>query len=194
MTEITQQHTGVKLQKLRSDRGGEYLSAEFNKYLKDNGIKRQLTIHDSPQQNGVAERLNRTLVEHARAMLIGKNMPMFLWPEAINYATWLKNRLPSCAIPGENPYSLVHKSKPNLAQAHEFGGKLYVHSTTGGKLEAQAHEAIFVGIDDKSKGYWVYWPEKRRVSIECNVTFAPMSITITADDLDVGESLPVNTP
>ena len=63
-------------------------------------------------------------------------MPMFLWPEAINYTTWLKNRLPSRAIPGETPYSIIHKTKPNLAQAHEFGGRVYVHSNAGGKLEA----------------------------------------------------------
>ena len=194
MAEMTHQHAGVKLRKLRSDRGGEYLSAEFDKYLKDNGIKRQLTIHDSPQQNGVAERLNRTLVEHARAMILGRNMPMFLWPEAVNYATWLKNRLPSRAIPGETPYSLVHKTKPNLSRAREFGGKLYVHSTAGGKLEARAEEAVFVGIDEESKGYRVYWPEKRRVSIERNVTFVPMTTNIETDGLDVGESVPVSTP
>ena len=93
-------------------------------------------------------------------MLLRRNIPKFLWPEAINYATWLKNRLPSHAIPGETPYSLVYKTTPNLSQAHEFGGKLYVHSTTGGKLVARADEAIFVGIDTESKGYRVYWPEK----------------------------------
>ena len=58
------------------------------------------------------------------------------------------------------PYSLVHKSKPNLSQAHEFGGKLYVHSTVGGKLEAQADKAIVVEVDEESTGYCVYWPEK----------------------------------
>ena len=60
---LTRQHDGTKIKTLRSDRGGEYLSAEFDEYLKAQGIKRELTVHDSPQQNGVAERLNRTLVE-----------------------------------------------------------------------------------------------------------------------------------
>ena len=91
------------------------------------------------------------------------------------------------------PYSLVHKSKPNLAQAHEFGRKLYIHSTVGGKLEARANETIFVRIDEESKGYCVYWPEKRHVSIEHNVTFAPMTITVAADNLDVGESVHEHT-
>jgi transposase InsO family protein len=64
-TELRCQTPGAQIRKLHSDRGGEYLSMEFDRYLKDQGIKCQLTIHHSPQQNNVAECLNRTLVEHA---------------------------------------------------------------------------------------------------------------------------------
>jgi len=74
---VSRQNPGVKLRKVRSDHGGEYLSAEFDKHLKDQGIERELTVHHSPQQNGVAERLNRTLVEHARAKLLTKDLPKF---------------------------------------------------------------------------------------------------------------------
>jgi transposase InsO family protein len=125
---LAHQHPDAKIGKIRSDRGGEYLSADFDTYLKDRGTVRQLTVHNSPQQNGVAERLNHTLVEHARAMLIGKDMPMFLCAEAIQYAAWLKNRFPSCAIPGYTLHTLIYKTKPNLANAHEFGSKVYVHT------------------------------------------------------------------
>jgi transposase InsO family protein len=90
---LARQNPGTRLRKLCSDRGGEYLSAEFDQYLKDQGIEWQLTIHHSPQQNGVAERLNRTLVEHAQAMLLARDLLKYLWAEAINYATWLKNCL-----------------------------------------------------------------------------------------------------
>jgi hypothetical protein len=78
-------------------------------------------------------------------MLLAQNLPKFLWSEAINYATWLKNCLPSHAIPGYTPYELINKSKPNLACAHEFGSKVYIHSPDNGKLEARAKEAVFVG-------------------------------------------------
>jgi hypothetical protein len=61
--------------------------------------------------------------------------------------TWLKNRLPSHATLGKTPYELINKSKPNLALAHEFGTPVYVHVTTGGKLEAEVEEATFVGVD-----------------------------------------------
>jgi hypothetical protein len=85
-------------------------------------------------------------------------MPKYLWAEAINYATWLKNRLPSRAIPGYTSYKLINKSKPNLAQAHKFGAKVFVHIQDAGKLEARAKEAVFVCMDDQSKGYRIYWP------------------------------------
>jgi hypothetical protein len=116
-------------------------------------------------------------------------MPKFLWAEALNYATWLKNRLPLCATPGKMPYELVNKSKPNLALAHKFGTLVCVHVTTGGKLEAKAEEANFVGVDQESKGYRIWWAEQQRVSIERNVTFPPMGpVTVRlVDNLDVGE-------
>jgi hypothetical protein len=70
-TNIICQHPGAKIRKPRLDHGGEYLSAEFNTYLASQGIKRQFTVHHSLQQNGIAKHLNRTLVEHTQAMLLG---------------------------------------------------------------------------------------------------------------------------
>jgi len=86
--------------------------------------------------------------------------------EAINYATWLKNRLPSRTIPGHTPYELVHHMKLNLAIAHEFGTAVYVFLQDAGKLEAKADTAIFVGIDEESKGYCIYWLTKHQVTVE----------------------------
>jgi hypothetical protein len=187
--ELRHQTPGAKIKKLRSDRGGEYLSTEFDRYLKDQGIKRQLTVHHLPQQIGVAECLNRMLVKHAQAILLGRDMPKFLWAEALNYATWLKNCLPSRATLGKTPYELVNKSKPNLTLAHKFSTPVYVHVTTGGKLEAKAEEATFVGVDQESKGYRIRWAGKRKVSIERNVTFPPMGPVMVRliNNPDVGE-------
>jgi hypothetical protein len=123
-------------------------------------------------------------------------MPKILWAEALNYATWLKNRLPSRATPGKTPYELINKSKSNLALAHEFGTPIYVHITTGGKLEAKAEEATFVGVDQESKGYRIWWAEKQKISIEWNVTFPPMGPTTVRliDNLDVGELGMIDAP
>jgi hypothetical protein len=108
----------------------------------------------------------------------------------------LKNRLPSHATPGKTPYKLVNKSKPNLALAHEFGTPVYVHVTTGGKLEAKAEEATFVGVDQESKGYRIWWAGKQKVSIERNVTFLPMGpVTVRLiDNLDIGELGIIDAP
>jgi hypothetical protein len=169
---------------------------EFDRYLKDQGIKQQLTVHHSPQQNGVAECLNRTLVEHAQAMLLGRDMPKILWAEVLNYATWLKNRLPSRATPGKTPYELINKTKPNLVLAHKFGTPVYVHVTTGGNLEAKAEEATFVRVDQESKSYQIWWAGKWKVSIEQNVTFLPMGSAMVRliDNPDVGELGMIDAP
>lgn len=163
---IACQTPGVRVRKVRLDRGGEYLSEEFDKYLAQQGIERQLTVHHSSQQNRVAERLNHTLVEHARAMLLVKDLPKYLWAEAVNYTTWLKNRLPSRSTPGTTPFKLVRGAKPNLTKAQEFGSRLYVHLMEARKLKARAEQALFVSIDTESKAYRVYWPSKWRVSVE----------------------------
>lgn len=70
----------------------------------------------------------------------------------------------------------MRKSKPDLSQAHEFGARVFVHMLEAGKLEARAEEAVFVGVDAESKGYRVYWPGRRRVSVERNVTFTPILV------------------
>ena len=71
---------------LRTDRGGEFIDEEFISFCKKHGIKRELTVRQTPQQNGVAERKNRTIVEMARSMLQSKNLPKYFWTEAVNIA------------------------------------------------------------------------------------------------------------
>jgi hypothetical protein len=128
-------------------------------------------------------------------MLLGRDQPKYLWAEAVNYVTWLKNRFPSRAMPQTTPYALMNKTKPSLVMAHEFGIIVYVHTTTGGKLEVQMNAAIYVGVDEESKDYHIWWADKRRVSIEQNVTFLPIASTmVPTDDVpDKGEySAPVD--
>ena len=88
----------MKIKALRADRGGEYLSDEFKSFLKKCGIQSQFTAAYSPQQNGVSERLNRTLVEAARSMLSHAGLSNAYWAEAITTATYLRNRMVSTAL------------------------------------------------------------------------------------------------
>ena len=83
---------------MRSDRGGEFLSNEFKAFCAENGIQRQLTAPYTPQQNGVLERKNRTIVEMARSLLKGKELPNYFWAEAVATSVYLLNLSPTKAV------------------------------------------------------------------------------------------------
>ena len=172
---------GIK--NFRSDRAGDYLSNEFKNHLKVQGTHHELTVHDSPPQNGMAEVTNRVIVTLGRSLMIGAGLPRFLWTEAFHHASWIKFHSPHAALPGTTPYEVVHKQKPNLGHLHEFGTTVYVKDLSAGKLDVQAKVGKFVGYDDESKGYRVYRPEKRSVTIEREVRFNPDEVLIPDDRL-----------
>ena len=106
--------SGYKLKKLRSDRGGEYTSMEFNKFCEEMGMERQLTVAYSPQQNGVAERKNRTIVEMAKCMMFEKKMPLEFWAEAVNTAVYVLNRCPTKALDKITSFEAYSGTKPGI--------------------------------------------------------------------------------
>ena len=87
------------------------------------------------------------------------------------HANWLQNRTPTQALEGKTPYQMLNKKVPNLAGIQEFGAAAYVKDLKAGKLDAHAKVGRFVGYDSESKGYRIYWPGKRSVSVERNVIF-----------------------
>jgi hypothetical protein len=135
------------------------------------GTKRELTVHDSPPQNGVSERGMRTRAEGARALLLASGLPRFLWEEAMKHQAWLQDRTPARALNGKTPYKMGSNKKPHLARIQEFGAAAYIKDLTAGKLDARARKGHFVRCDSESKGYRIYWPEKCSVTIERNVVF-----------------------
>ncbi len=144
------------IMKLRTDNGGEYLSKEFQAYLASNGIEHQLTVPHSPQQNGVAERLNRTLVESARAMLSHSNLPNRFWAEAVSTAAYLRNRTTTSANEEQlTPYEKWHGHKPDISNLKVFGCAAYSHVSNAQrrKLDKKARRMCFVGYSKNPKGY-----------------------------------------
>ena len=119
--------TGQKLKVLRSDNGGEYTFSEFAEYLRTEGIRHELTVPKSPQQNGVAERLNRTLVEMTRSMLAGSSLPHKLWAETLNTAVYLRNRSPTKALEGMTQFECFYGKRPNVGHLRVFGCVCYAH-------------------------------------------------------------------
>ncbi|GBN06736.1 Retrovirus-related Pol polyprotein from transposon TNT 1-94 [Araneus ventricosus] len=154
---MTRNKFGRTLKVLRSDNGGEYIGKEIEDFLKEQGIVHQLTVPYSPQQNGVSERKNRTLIEMTRCLLSEANLPQRFWAEAAMTATYLQNRLPT-KPKGKTPYELWTNRKPNLSHIRVFGCKAYayIQKQKRGKLDSKAVEGIFLGYDYRSKGYRIY--------------------------------------
>ena len=113
------QQQDICIKTLFSDQGGKYTSKEFEDYLARKGTKHRLTVHNTPEQNGVAERLNRTLVEKTRAMLLESNLPKSLWGYAILHANYIKNCMHTCSLLDKTPYEMVYSKKPNLQDAYK---------------------------------------------------------------------------
>ena len=101
---MVEKSSGEKIKTFRSDNGGEYTSKEFEDYLKKNSIRHECTVPKTPEQNGVAERMNRTLVETVRAMLSDSKLPKKFGAEALSIASYVRNRSPTTAVKAMTPY------------------------------------------------------------------------------------------
>ena len=151
--------TGLTIGNLRTDGGGEYVGHDFEQYLVNKGIHHQLTVRYSPQQNGVAERYNRTICESARSMVFEADLSKRFWAEAVATAVYTKNRLPTAAISAKStPYERWHKTKPDVSHFRVFGCVAYSHipDQLRGKLDSKAESMVFVGYSHRSKGYRLY--------------------------------------
>jgi transposase InsO family protein len=156
----------IDIKSFITDGGGEYTSNKFEEYLRDQGTLHKITVHDTPESNGIAERLNRTLVEKTHPMLFESKLPNFLWGYAILHMTYLKNRTYMKSLPDKTPYKMGHHSKPNLNNSFEWGTEVYVKIKQTDKLELQAKSAQWVRHANQSNGHYIYWPDARKVSIE----------------------------
>jgi len=120
---------------LQSDRGGEYMGEAFTDHLKAVGTIQKLTVHDTPQQNGVAECLNHTLMEWVHTVLHASGLPHYLWGEAVRHICWLKNHTSTKALPDKTPYEVATGIKPDLSCVHEWGSIVWVHNPADSKLD-----------------------------------------------------------
>ena len=163
--------TGRKIKVFRTDNGGEYKSDLFLEVCEDCGIQRHFTVRRTPQQNGVSERMNKTLVEKVRCMLSNAGLGKNFWAEAVTYAQHLVNRLPSSAINGKTPLE-VWSGKPatDYDTLHIFGSTAYYHVVES-KLDPRAKKALFMGFNPGVKGYRLWCLEAKKTIISRDVTF-----------------------
>jgi hypothetical protein len=161
-----------KVKKIQSDRGTEFVNKEFLDFLGEKGIILQTTNPYSPEQNGVAERLYRTLMEKARALLQHAGLPKDLWADAVFTANHVRNRTLS-SVHGRTPLEMLTGTKPTVAHLHVFGSTCFAHvpKEKRKKLEPVSVKGIFIGYEPDTKGYRVLRDSDGGVTVSKDVTF-----------------------
>ena len=166
--------TSERVLALHSDRGGEYLSSAVRSILDEKGIEHKLTMPHSPQQNGVAERWNRTILDKARALIHSAGLSLGFWECAVDTAVHTYNRTPTRIIQWRTPHELwTDGHVPDVSYFRVFGSKAYVHTPEAKrkKLDPRSIEMTLVGYEPGSKGYRLWNSSTRSIVLSRDVTF-----------------------
>ena len=180
---LVENATGERVKTLRTDNGGEYTGKKFEQYLIDCGIKHEYTVPKTPEQNGVAERMNRTIVEMARAMLCESKLPRRFWGEAVSTAAYLRNRSPTVAVKGMTPYECLHGEKPEVGHLRVFGCVAYAHIPKDERVKfgSKARKCVFLGYGEAVKAYRLYDMDRGRVIHSRDVIFNEKEVTMQVE-------------
>ncbi|GJT71963.1 putative ribonuclease H-like domain-containing protein, partial [Tanacetum coccineum] len=159
---------------IRCDNGTEFKNKEMNQFCERKGIKREFSVARTPQQNGVAERKNRTLIEAARTMLADSKLPTTFWAEAVNTACYVQNRVLVTKPHNKTPYELFLSRKPALGFMKPCGCPVTILNTIDhlGKFDGKANEGFFVGYSINSKAFRVFNSRTRIVEENMHVQFS----------------------
>jgi hypothetical protein len=175
---------------IRVDGGGEFVNDRMRKWCAEKGIELQTTAPYSPSQNGVAERFNRTLIELTRAMLFGRNLPTFLWAEAVRHAAYLRNRAPTIALDGKTPEEAWSGKKPNVAHHREFGCDVWILiEGDKSKLSPKSEKYTFVGFEDGPKAVRYYDAQTRKIKVSRNFIFSEAENKEPATEIETSPRL-----
>ncbi|KAG7528438.1 Integrase catalytic core [Arabidopsis suecica] len=166
-------HFDAKIKILRTDNGGEYTSTKLKTHLEKCGILHQTSCPYNPQQNGVAERKNRHLMEVARAMLFEKHMPKRFWGDAVLTSCYLINRIPTRILNDQSPFQVLNNQSPNIDHLKVFGSVcfVFVPGDLRNKLEPKSTKCVFIGYSTTQKGYKCYDPVMNRYYVSRDVKF-----------------------
>ncbi|GJT30715.1 ribonuclease H-like domain-containing protein [Tanacetum coccineum] len=162
-----------KVKTIRCDHGTEFKNKLMNEFCAKKGIQREYSIARTPQQNGVAERKNRTLIEAARTMLADSLLPIQFWAEAVHTACYVLNRVLVTKPQMKTPYELLMGKSPNISFMKPFGCPLTILNTMDhlSKFEGKSEEGYLLGYSTNSKGFRVYNRVTRKVQDCLHVDF-----------------------
>ncbi|RVX16420.1 Retrovirus-related Pol polyprotein from transposon TNT 1-94 [Vitis vinifera] len=191
---MVETETGLKVKCLRSDNGGEYIDGGFSEYCAAQGIRMEKTIPGTPQQNGVAERMNRTLNERARSMRLHAGLPKTFWVDAVSTAAYLINRGPSVPMEFRLPEEVWRGKEVKFSHLKVFGCVSYVHidSDARSKLDAKSKICFFIGYGDEKFGYRFWDEQNRKIIRSRNVIFNEQvmykdRLTVTSDVTEIDQ-------
>ncbi|GJW88021.1 putative ribonuclease H-like domain-containing protein [Tanacetum coccineum] len=162
-----------KVKTIRCDNGTEFKNRDFIEFCGSKGIKREYSNARTPQQNGVAERKNMTLIEAARTMLADSFLPNTFWAEAVSTACYVLNRVLVTKPHNKTPYELVTGKIPIISYIRPFGCHVTILNTIDhlGKFDGKSDEGFLVGYSLQSKAFRVYNLETKRVEENLHITF-----------------------
>lgn len=187
---LAETQTGRMLKVFRTDNGMEFCSKNFEKYLQDAGIVHQKTCPYTPEQNGLCERFNRTMVEKARCLLYDAGLPKRFWAEAVCTAVYLRNRSIASGLNNRTPIEIWTGDKPDVSNLRIFGSKVMVHVPKERRLkwDKKATQCILVGYSNNVKGYRVYNPNNDSVTIARDIVVIEEGIEQKQDKIQVNIS------
>jgi hypothetical protein len=165
--------SGCQLKAFRTDCGGEFNSGIFVTFCRENGIKHNTTTPYSPQQNGVVEHRNQSVVEKVRCLLKSMNIPRKFWGEAVQIDVYLLNRAPTKSLDDKTPFEAWFGRRPGVKHLRVFGCIAYAKKLRPSltKLADRAIPGIFLGYEIGAKGYKIYDPTKDRLMVSRDVVF-----------------------
>lgn len=168
-----EKESGLPICCLRTYRGGEFCSREFEEFCKNEGIKRQLTAAYTPQQNGMAERRNQTIMNLVRSTMTERKMPNEFWEEGVKWITYVLNRSSASAVQDQTPEEAWSGVKPNVQQFKVFGciGHFHIPEAKRVKLDDKIRKYVFLGVSEESKAYRMYNPISKKIRVSRDVVF-----------------------
>ncbi|GJR28161.1 retrovirus-related pol polyprotein from transposon TNT 1-94 [Tanacetum coccineum] len=170
---MVENQNDVKVKQIRTDNGTEFRNFELESVCDEKGISQNLSSPYTPEQNGVAKRKNKTLIEAARTMLNGSVLSKYFWTEAARIACYTQNRSIIFKRHDKTPYEIFRERIPDINYFHVFGCPVFIHNHKDhlGKFDVKADDGYFLGYSFNSKAFRVFNTRRQQIKETCRVTF-----------------------
>ncbi|GJX12675.1 retrovirus-related pol polyprotein from transposon TNT 1-94 [Tanacetum coccineum] len=174
----------AKVYKIRTDNGTKFKNETLKSHYEKLGIMQQFSTAQTPQQNGVVERRNRTLVEATHTRLIFTRLPEFLWAEVVATACFTQNQSIIHTRHIKTPYELLRGRKPNVEYFHMFGSLCYPTNDRDdlGKMKPKADIGVFIGYSETSRGFRIYNRRTKKIMETIHVKFDELTAMASEHD------------